>query len=92
MLGAEVVLLSRAKVAIEGQLSPFSRVLKEAGYDVIPLDDRALSTAQAIVVQGTDNNFLGMEDPLTRAPVINADGMTPNQVLDAVERRALTRL
>lgn len=83
--------MARATVAIEGQLSPFSRVLREAGYDVIPLNDEALHRAQAIVVQGTDNNFLGMEDPLSKAPVINADGMTPDQVLGAVERRALAR-
>ena len=84
--------MNRAKVAIEGQLSPYSHLLKEAGYDVIPLDDKALGVADAIVVQGTDNNFLGMEDPLSKAPVINADGMTPNQVLDAVERRAIARV
>ncbi|NMP21311.1 YkuS family protein [Sulfobacillus harzensis] len=83
--------MARATVAIEGQLSPYSRLLQEAGYDVIPLNDQALHRAQAIVVQGTDNNFLGMEDPLSKAPVINADGMTPNQVLDAVSRRALAR-
>ncbi len=87
----EVVSLARATVAIEGQLSPFGQLLQEAGYDVIPLNDHALSRAQAIVVQGTDNNFLGMDDPLSKAPVINADGMTPDQVLEAVERRALAR-
>lgn len=83
--------MARATVAIEGQLSPFSRVLKDAGYHVIPLDDQALHRAQAIVVQGTDNNFLGMDDPLTKAPVINADGMTPDQVLSQVDRRALAQ-
>ena len=81
--------MNRATVAIEGELSPFSRVLKEAGYRVIPLDDQALSVAQVIVVQGTDNNVLGMEEPLFRTPVINADGMTPDQVLNEVDRRTL---
>lgn len=83
--------MARATVAIEGLLTPYSHLLKEAGYHVIPLDDQALHQAQAIVVDGLDNNFLGMDDPLSKAPVINADGMTPNQVLAAVERRALAR-
>jgi len=83
--------MNRATVAIEGQLSPFSHLLTEAGYNVVPLDNKTLSVAQAIVVQGAESNFLGMEDPLTVAPVINADGMTPNQVLAAVERRVIAR-
>lgn len=87
----EVRLLSRATVAIEGQLSPMADALKAAGYEVVPLDDQSLKVAQAVVVQGTDDNFLGIENTLTRAPVINADGMTADQVLAAVEDRALTQ-
>lgn len=84
--------MDRAIVAIEGELSPYSRVLEEAGYHVIPLDNRAIGIAQAFVVQGTDNNFLGRDDPLSVAPVINADGMTPSQVLTEVGRRAIARV
>lgn len=84
--------MNRAIVAIEGQLSPFTNLLKEKGYDVIPLDEKAMGVASAIVVQGTDHNFLGMEDPRTLAPVINADGMTPDEVLAAVDHRAISRV
>jgi hypothetical protein len=81
--------VSQAIVAVEPPLSPFARALEDAGYRVIALDEEALSVADAIVVQGTDNHFLGMEDPLTRAPVINADGRTPAEVVGEVNRRAL---
>ncbi|MCY0865578.1 MAG: YkuS family protein [Sulfobacillus sp.] len=76
-------------IAVEGQLSPFEKALADAGFRVIPLTDEALSQAQAIVVQGTDIHFLGMEDPMTLAPVINADGRTPADVVHEVERRLL---
>ncbi|AEJ40631.1 hypothetical protein TPY_2471 [Sulfobacillus acidophilus TPY] len=76
-------------IAVEDQLSPFEKALVDAGFRVIPLTEEALSQAQAIVVQGTDIHFLGMEDPMTLAPVINADGRTPADVVHEVERRLL---
>lgn len=85
----EVRLLSRKIVAVEGQLSPIRDALQEAGYHVVPLTHETLTEAQAVVVQGTDDNFLGMENALTNAPVINAEGMTANDVVREVERRAL---
>ncbi len=83
--------MSRPTIAVESQLSLHSHILQEAGYHVIALNEKALGTAQAIVVSGIDNNFLGMQDPKTLAPVIDADGMTPEQVLAAVKDRAIER-
>ncbi|MCY0878332.1 MAG: YkuS family protein [Firmicutes bacterium] len=81
--------MSQATVAVEPPLSPFARALEDAGYRVIPLDEHALKIADAIVIQGMDNHFLGRENPLTRAPVINADGRSPEDVVNEVDRRAL---
>lgn len=81
--------LTRKTIAVEPPLSPVVDTLKQAGYHVVSLDDDAWRTAQAIVVQGMDDHFLGMQDPETHAPVIDADGMTPDQVLAEVNRRAL---
>ena len=83
--------MDQPTIAIEANLSLFQKTLEQAGFHVIALDDDAVGIAQAIVVQGTDNNFLGREDPKTLAPVINADGMTPDQVLKAVQERAIER-
>lgn len=88
---AEVNGVNQPLIAIEDNLSPYQRVLEQAGFQVTALDDHTVGIAQAIVVQGTDNNFLGIDDPKTLAPVINADGMTPHQVLQAVQERALKR-
>ena len=79
--------MTRATVAIEGQLTPYSEALNDAGYRVVSLTDASLRTANAVVVQGSDDNFLGMEDPLTKAPVINATGYTANQIVSEVKHR-----
>lgn len=81
--------MTRATVAIEGQLTPYSDALKDAGYRVISLTDTSLRKANAVVVQGSDDNFLGMEDPLTKAPVINATGYTANQIVTEVQHRTV---
>ena len=85
--GLEVRRLTRTTVAIEGQLTPYSDALKDAGYRVVSLTDGSLRKAHAVVVQGTDDNFLGMEEPLTKAPVVNATGYTANQVVTEVKHR-----
>ncbi|MCL6563711.1 MAG: YkuS family protein [Firmicutes bacterium] len=77
------------RVAIEGELHPYAEALREAGFQVVPLDQTRLDQVAAVVVQGTDVRFLGMEEPATPAPVINADGMTAEQVVEAVRRRAV---
>ncbi len=81
--------MTRTTVAIEGQLTPYSDALKDAGYRVVSLTDASLRTANAVVVQGTDENFLGMQDPLTKSPVINATGFTANQIVTEVKHRTV---
>lgn len=88
-LGMEVRLLSRKTIAVEAPDTPVSQILTQAGFRVVPLTGQALQHAQAIVVTGMDDHFLGREDPLTKAPVIDSDGMTPEEVLSEVNRRAL---
>ncbi len=79
--------MTRATIAIEQQLTPYSQALSHAGYRVVPLTDLTLKDAQAVVVQGSDDKFLGIEDPLTKAPVISATGLTIDQVVAEVMRR-----
>ena len=83
--------MSRPTIAIEPRLTSHSRLLEEAGYHVVALNENALGIAQAIVVNGSENGFLGIQDPKTLAPVIDADGMTPEQVLTAVKNRTIER-
>jgi hypothetical protein len=77
-------------VAVGDDLSPFRDALESAGFRVVSLDQMTLHEAHAVVVDGMDSGFLGIETTETEAPVIDADGMTPEQVVAAVKARALT--
>jgi hypothetical protein len=80
--------LQRGLVAVDRTLKPVRATLEQAGYTVIGPEDAALGHPIAVVVDGLDDKVLGLETPLTTAPVINADGMSADEVLREVERRA----
>ncbi|CAB1127943.1 conserved protein of unknown function [Candidatus Hydrogenisulfobacillus filiaventi] len=79
----------KVMVAVEEDLAPVRMALARAGFTVVSLAGNAWNEAQAIVVNGLDDRFLGMEDPRTAAPVIDAAGMTPEEVVASVQERAL---
>ncbi len=74
-------------VAVQAPLEPFEQALTDAGFIVVPLTQNSWHDAQAVVVHGMDDHFLGMAEPNTRAPVINADGLTPDEVVGMVRRQ-----
>lgn len=78
-------------VAVGPDLSPFGDQLRAAGFDVVELNPETMRTADAVVVDGMEQRFLGVEMTDAKAPVIDADGMTPDQVVKAVKARALRR-
>ncbi|MBX5467113.1 MAG: YkuS family protein [Firmicutes bacterium] len=78
------------RVAVEGQLSPYAEALRQAGYDVVLWHGKMPQGVGAVVVQGSDAGFLGIEDAVTPAPVINAEGLTAEAVVEEVRRRALS--
>lgn len=76
------------KVAVEQGLRPFQDALKSAGFVVVEIErpeqvDR--EDPHAIVISGTDENFMGVTDA-REAPVINAAGRTPEEVVTEVRR------
>lgn len=73
-------------IAIEDNLSPFERALRKEGYEVKSLKE-GWRDADAIIVSGQDENLLGMQEIQTRAPIISAEGRTPEQVLVDLKRR-----
>jgi len=43
----------------------------------------------AIVVTGMNNDFLGLQDTATGAPVIDATGMTPEEIHEQIQQAFL---
>ena len=76
------------KIAVEQSLTNVSDALREKGYDVVDLRSAAdAENCSACVVTGMDNNFMGMQDISTKAPVIEASGLTADEVCQQVEQR-----
>lgn len=82
------------RIAVQKGLTPVREYLAGHGYDVETVDFDAFSRSQeedydAIIVTGMNNDFLGMQDTATNAPVIDATGMTPEEVHEQIQRSFL---
>lgn len=76
-----------ARVAVEGSLSEIRKMLRDNGYDVVELGNWQ-QMVDAVVITGQDQNVLNDQSKtITGAPVINAHGMTDQEVFHAVHVR-----
>lgn len=80
----------KGKIAVEQNLTPVKDYLTGKGYEVdcIRISDEntaKLAKYDAIVVNGLSNNMLGVQDTMTSAVVINASGMTPEEIGKEIE-------
>lgn len=77
-----------ARVGVEQSLTNVSEALREKGYDVVDL--RQESDAQGCdfcVITGIDSNIMGMQDTVTQGSVIEANGLSADEVCRQVEQR-----
>ncbi|MBA4542830.1 MULTISPECIES: YkuS family protein [Thermoactinomyces] len=78
------------RVAIESGLTPIREYLSREGFQVEDLNNSTANQNQgqysAILISGKDRNMMGMEDIVHNCPVINCDGLTPEQVCDRLNR------
>ncbi len=79
------------KIAVEQSLSNVANALKDKGYEVVELktteeieDNHNYS---AYVVSGLDSNMMGIQSVSTTAPIIEASGMSADEVCQEVEQR-----
>ena len=82
----------RHKIAVESQLSNIKSFLADKGYDVYEFQHNAggqnvFNGVDAVIISGMDQNYLGMHDIKTEALVIEASGMSPQQIFDSLEQR-----
>lgn len=71
------------KVAVEENLSAIKQALEKSGYTVV--NPKSNENVMACVVMGMDNNLMDIQNTITKAPVIDAAGMTPEQVISRIE-------
>jgi len=81
------------KVAVEKGLSNVQNFLTQQGITVETLDtqnkanSQYLSQYDAIVVSSLDNNVMGITNTLTKIPIINASGLTPQDVYNQIQNQ-----
>lgn len=77
-----------AKVGVEGSLTDVQQALQERGYDVVQLKQESdAQGCDCCVLTGIDSNVMGMADTVTKGSVIEANGLTADQVCQEVESR-----
>ena len=80
------------KVAVQKGLNPIKDYLCEEGYTVKEFDKSKknagnfLDRYDAVIVTGENQNIMGVEDTISTTPIIDASGMTGEQVKEQIEK------
>lgn len=79
------------KIGVEVGLTNVADFLKNEGYSVEILSESIdnnipkLDGLDAIVTSGMNTDMLGISDTETKAPVISANGLTPQEIKSRIE-------
>jgi Uncharacterised protein family (UPF0180) len=77
-----------AKVGVEQSLTNIQQALREKGYDVVELKQESdAQNCDCCVITGIDSNVMGMQDTLTKGSVIEANGLSADEVCSQVESK-----
>lgn len=81
-------------IAVEKELTPIKEYLEDKGYDVEcfegPVENawEYYHDLEAIVITGMNQDMLGIQNTSCKAVVIDADGMTPEEVEERIEHES----
>jgi len=73
------------RVGVEDNLKPVKEYLSSKGYEVCSIREDLLENFDALVISGMSENFLGVQDTETGAPVIDAAGLSPKEIFSRIE-------
>ncbi|GLI83520.1 MULTISPECIES: YkuS family protein [Rossellomorea] len=78
------------RVGVEQSLSNVVQALREKGYDVVELkNEQDVNGCDCCVTTGLDTNVMGMQNTTFKGSVIEADGLTADQVCEQVDSRMM---
>jgi hypothetical protein len=78
-----------ARIGVEQSLTNVSAALREKGHEVVEL--RQESDTQGCdfcVVSGTDSNVMGMQDVSIQGSVIEASGLSADEVCRQIDQKS----
>lgn len=77
-----------AKIGVEQSLTNVSEALKNRGFNVITLKEEAdAKNCDVCVITGQDENVMGIQNIVTEGSILNASGLSAEQVCQEVENR-----
>ncbi|GMB08629.1 uncharacterized protein UPF0180 [Thermolongibacillus altinsuensis] len=77
-----------AKIGVEPSLTNVKEALKERGHEVVSLRQESdAKGCDCCVVTGQDSNVMGIQNIVTAASVIEASGLTADEVCRKVEEK-----
>ncbi|CAH0347129.1 MULTISPECIES: YkuS family protein [unclassified Bacillus (in: firmicutes)] len=77
-----------ARIGVEQSLSNIQQALRDKGHDVVELKQESdTQGCDFCVITGLDSNVMGMQDTSIQGSVIEANGLTADEVCQQVENR-----
>jgi malonyl CoA-acyl carrier protein transacylase len=73
------------RIAVEDSLTDVKQALQNEGLEVVGMNNA--SECACCVISGQDKNVMGMANAATQASVINAQGLSANDVVNQVKNR-----
>lgn len=75
-----------AKIAVEEQLSNIMQALENNGHQVVTLNESTIQDCEYCVISGQDRNMMGITEMATQGSVIDASGLTAEQIVQQVNQ------
>lgn len=76
------------KIGVEQSLSDVTAALQQKGYDVVQLNNESdAQGCDCCVITGQDANVMGISNAVTPGSVIQASGLTADQICQQVESK-----
>lgn len=80
--------MKMSKIGVEESLTNIQEALREKGFDVVEIKQEAdAKNLDCCVVTGLDSNVMGISDTSIKASIIDADGLTADEVCQQVENK-----
>ncbi|BBW96863.1 YkuS family protein [Geobacillus sp. FSL W8-0032] len=77
-----------AKIGVEPSLTDVQEALRERGHDVVPLrGEQDAKGCDCCVITGLDANVAGMQNAVTSGPVVEASGLSAEEICQKVEEK-----
>ncbi|MFJ7679536.1 YkuS family protein [Peribacillus sp. NPDC097264] len=77
-----------SKIGVEESLTNIQEALRDKGFDVVEIKQEAdAKNLDCCVVTGLETNVMGISDTSIKASIIDADGLTADEVCRQVENK-----